>query len=83
MKIDKINIIKMCNMSHPDFGIFAKFLDGLGKDGTIDVPQPTQMFLCDVCTRWEWLCRRCHMNKDGRINNLIQYSLCANTCDIN
>jgi hypothetical protein len=22
---------------------------------------------------WEWLCRKCHMNKDGRINNLKQY----------
>lgn len=19
---------------------------------------------------WEWLCRKCHMNKDGRLNNL-------------
>lgn len=22
---------------------------------------------------WEWLCRRCHMTKDGRMNNLIRY----------
>jgi len=22
---------------------------------------------------WEWLCRRCHMTKDGRMNNLKQY----------
>jgi len=22
---------------------------------------------------WEWLCRRCHMKKDGRIKNLKQY----------
>lgn len=23
---------------------------------------------------WEWLCRRCHMLKDGRMKNLKQYS---------
>jgi len=23
---------------------------------------------------WEWLCRRCHMIKDGRMGNLKQYS---------
>jgi len=22
---------------------------------------------------WEWLCRRCHMTKDGRLSNLKQY----------
>lgn len=22
---------------------------------------------------WEWLCRSCHMNKDGRIKNLVQF----------
>lgn len=24
-------------------------------------------------TDWEWLCRRCHMIKDGRMKNLKQY----------
>ncbi len=23
-------------------------------------------------TDWEWLCRHCHMSKDGRLNNLIE-----------
>lgn len=23
---------------------------------------------------WEWLCRKCHMHKDGRISNLKQYA---------
>lgn len=23
---------------------------------------------------WEWLCRRCHMIKDGRMNNLRQFA---------
>ncbi len=27
---------------------------------------------------WEWLCRSCHMKKDGRIFNLKQYSLGKN-----
>lgn len=22
---------------------------------------------------WEWLCRACHMRKDGRLNNLVQF----------
>lgn len=22
---------------------------------------------------WEWLCRKCHMTKDGRMNNLVQF----------
>lgn len=22
---------------------------------------------------WEWLCRKCHMLRDGRIKNLVQY----------
>ena len=22
---------------------------------------------------WKWLCRRCHMKEDGRMNNLKQY----------
>jgi len=26
----------------------------------------------DLCN-WEWLCRRCHMLSDGRMNNLKQY----------
>lgn len=25
-------------------------------------------------TDWEWLCRRCHMIKDGRMTNLHQYN---------
>ena len=27
---------------------------------------------------WEWLCRSCHMKKDGRINNLKQYAGVSN-----
>lgn len=23
---------------------------------------------------WEWLCRKCHMDKDGRKNNLAQFN---------
>lgn len=39
MKIKIIDIIALCNFSHPDFGTFAKYLSGLAdKDGCIDVP---------------------------------------------
>jgi hypothetical protein len=27
---------------------------------------------------WEWLCRKCHMTKDGRIKNLKQYQSIKN-----
>lgn len=27
---------------------------------------------------WEWLCRRCHMLKDGRMKNLKQYQIINN-----
>lgn len=39
MKIKIIDIIALCNFTHPDFGTFAKYLSGLAdKDGCIDVP---------------------------------------------
>lgn len=31
---------------------------------------------------WEWLCRRCHMTKDGRMNNLRHpRTLCDKVCE--
>ena len=51
------------------------------KSSKLDLANVSQQYKRNI-TDWEWLCRRCHMNKDGRINNLIQYSLCGNTCDI-
>lgn len=37
-----------------------------------DLANISQEYKRDV-TDWEWLCRRCHMTKDGRIKNLKQY----------
>jgi hypothetical protein len=73
MKIKKLDILAICNISHPDFGTFAKFLDGLGKDAEIDIPAATEVFICDVCHRPLWLkdvpCLYCKGLKDGQTAN--------------
>jgi len=34
-------------------------------------------------TNWKWLCRRCHMTKDGRLNTLVStYNIPKNTPDM-
>lgn len=38
-----------------------------------DLANISQEYKRDL-TDWEWLCRRCHMKKDGRMNNLKQYA---------
>lgn len=35
----------------------------------LDLANISQEYKEDLCD-WEWLCRKCHMVKDGRINNL-------------
>ena len=42
------------------------------KSKPIDLANISQHYKREL-TDWEWLCRRCHMVKDGRINNLKQY----------
>jgi len=55
MKIEKKYIIEICNLSHPQFGTFASFLDGLGKGSSIEVPQPPDpIYLCHECARPLW-----------------------------
>jgi hypothetical protein len=39
----------------------------------LDLANISQKYIRNV-SDWEWLCRRCHMNKDGRIKNLKQFS---------
>lgn len=39
----------------------------------IDLANISQEYKRDLLD-WEWLCRRCHMIKDGRMKNLKQYS---------
>lgn len=39
----------------------------------IDLANISQKYQRDI-SDWEWLCRRCHMTKDGRMKNLKQYS---------
>lgn len=38
----------------------------------LDLANISQLYLRDL-SDFEWLCRKCHMEKDGRINNLKQY----------
>jgi hypothetical protein len=38
-----------------------------------DLANISQEYKRDV-SDWEWLCRRCHMQKDGRLGNLKQYN---------
>ena len=45
--------------------------DGCGlKTKKLDLANISQEYLRDI-NDWEWLCRRCHMNKDGRMGNLL------------
>ena len=74
MKVQKLNILAICNMSHSDFGVFAKFLDGLGKGNDyIEIPQPNQVFLCKKCYRPLWIeegpCTYCLGLEDGQKGN--------------
>lgn len=70
MKIEKKYIIEICNLSHPDFGAFAKHLDSLSQGKTyIEVPQPNIVHVCDECARPLWMektaCLYCLGKKDG------------------
>lgn len=45
-----------------------------------DCNQPKSLDLANISgeykrdlSDWEWLCRKCHMIKDGRLNNLKKY----------
>lgn len=39
----------------------------------IDLANISQKYL-EVISDWEWLCRKCHMTKDGRMDNLIRFA---------
>jgi|WetSurMetagenome_2_1015567.scaffolds.fasta_scaffold250681_3 hypothetical protein len=41
------------------------------KTDFLDLANISQKYKRDL-SDWEWLCRRCHMTKDGRINNLCK-----------
>lgn len=38
----------------------------------LDIANVSQRYLRDI-SDWRWLCRRCHMISDGRVNNLLQF----------
>lgn len=46
--------------------------ENCGERQPYDLANISGQYLRDI-NDYEWLCRRCHMKKDGRINNLRQY----------
>lgn len=44
-----------------------------GNIGKVDLANISQEYKRDL-TDWEWLCRKCHMNGDGRLANFLSYS---------
>lgn len=42
-----------------------------GESKPLEVANISQTYKRDL-EDWEWLCRRCHMVKDGRISNLVR-----------
>ena len=63
MKIYKKDILGLCNYSHPNFGQFASFLDGLSKDDFIEVPHKSDDGACAGCGQ---KCLYCLGLKDGK-----------------
>lgn len=47
--------------------------DVCNENKALDLANISQKYKRDL-SDWEWLCRRCHMTKDGRLNNLIEIS---------
>lgn len=44
-----------------------------GYEGKLDLANKSGKYLRNL-SEWEWLCRRCHMESDGRLKNLIAKS---------
>jgi len=50
-----------------------KFCPKCFKEKRLDLANISQEYKREL-TDWEWLCRKCHMAKDGRTKNLKQYN---------
>jgi len=50
----------------------SKICERCKKNPTYDLANISQKYYRDI-NDFEWLCRGCHMNGDGRMNNLKQY----------
>ena len=44
--------------------------EGCGKERKLDAANISGEYKRDI-SDWEWLCRKCHMDKDGRLEKLI------------
>jgi len=38
----------------------------------LEVANISELYKRDL-NDWEWICRKCHMEKDGRMSNLVRY----------
>lgn len=50
--------------------IKPKSCESCHQEKRLDLANISQKYLRDL-SDWEWLCRRCHMKKDGRIGNRL------------
>lgn len=50
----------------------SKFCQNCKKGKALDLANISGKYKRDL-SDWEWLCRKCHMTKDGRMKNLKQY----------
>jgi len=48
------------------------FCENCKEGKALDLANISQEYKRDI-DDWEWLCRKCHMTKDGRMNNLRQF----------
>lgn len=44
-----------------------------GKKGKVDLANKSELYLRDL-DDWEWLCRKCHMDSDGRLAVFLSHS---------
>jgi hypothetical protein len=53
------------HLEKPDFCVSCK------KEPVFDVANISQKYKRDL-SDWEWLCRKCHMKKDGRLKKFLK-----------
>lgn len=58
------------------------FCEKCGVNKPIDLANISGTYLRDI-NDYEWLCRKCHMDSDGRMNNLKQFQIPAKMKKVN
>lgn len=52
-----------------------------GSEGKVDLANISQQYLREL-TDWEWLCRKCHMESDGRLTRFLSHSAARKIPDL-